>query len=146
MLCIELNRNGQRLATAGLQGKGVLSVIFDRVLSDAHGPMERRHFRLGGLDTSTEPNSMLHWIGGPVEIGDTFTVRFLDSDSADPPTHSEPSTEPTPAELRRFRQQQLRNLESELKKVRAFLAVDSRRKKSRPVRNRKIARRNKARV
>jgi hypothetical protein len=142
MLCIELNRNGQRLATAGLQGKGVLSVIFDRALSDAHGPIEHRHFRLGGLDTSTEPNSTLHWIGGPVDIGDTFTLRFLESDSADPPTHSEPSTDPTPAELRRFRQQQLRSLESELK-VRALLGVEPRRKKPRPAPRRKLSRRKK---
>jgi hypothetical protein len=30
--------------TAGLPGKGVLSVIFDRVLSDARGPRETRYF------------------------------------------------------------------------------------------------------
>jgi len=70
MLCIELSRNGQRVATAGRPGKGVLSVIFNRVLSDAYGPVERRHFSFGRLDLSTEPNRSLHWGGGDVEVID----------------------------------------------------------------------------
>ena len=56
MLCIELSRNGERLATAGLPGKGVLSVVFNRVLSDPNGPLERRHFSLGGLVSSSRTN------------------------------------------------------------------------------------------
>lgn len=128
MLCIELSRNGERLATAGLQGKGVLSVIFDRVLSDPNGPVERRHFSLGGLDVSTEPNKSLHWVGGEIEVGDEFVVRYVEGESADPPKHSEPSTHPTEAELRRFRQRQLRNLEAEMRRVRALLAEGKQRK------------------
>lgn len=121
MLCIELSRNGQRLATAGLPGKGVLSVIFNRVLSDPNGPVEKRHFSLGGLDVSTEPNTSLHWVGGEVEVGDEFVVRYFDAELADTPRHAEPSTRPTEAELRRFRQRQLRNLEAEIKRVRKLL-------------------------
>jgi len=139
MLCIELQRNGERLATAGLAGPGVLSVIFDRVLSEAMGPKERLHFRLGGLDTSVEPNSLVHWVGGSVVLGDTFTLRFLQGDAADPPAHAEPSTDPTPGELRRFRQRQLRHLEAEVKKVRGLLASEKRKNDSRSHRPRKAA-------
>ena len=139
MLCIELSRNGERLATAGLPGKGVLSVIFDRVLSDAYGPVERRNFRLGGLDASTEPNSSLHWVGGDVEVGDEFAIRFFQGESADPPKYSEPEYPRTPAKLRRFRQRQLRNLEAEVKKVRALLATKKRNKGSKRTQGRRAA-------
>src|SRR5689334_2997495 len=121
MLCIELSRNGECLATAGLPGKGVLSVVFNRVLSDPNGPLERRRFSLGGLDVSVEPNQSLHWVGGDVKVGDEFVVRYLENDSADPPSHAEPSTRPTESELRQFRHRQLRYLESEMRRVRKLL-------------------------
>lgn len=128
MLCIEVSRNGERLATAGLPGKGVLSVIFNRVLSDPNGPVERRHFSLGGLDVSVEPNQSLHWVEGDVEIGDEFIVRFLEKDFADAPLHAEPSSRPGASELRRFRRRQLKNLEAEMKRVRTLLDDGTRRK------------------
>ena len=145
MLCIEVSRNGKRLATAGLPRKGVLSVIFDRVLSDAHGPAERRHFSLGGLDTSTEPNSSLHWVAGDVQVGDEFVVRYLERISADPPKRSEPSTRPSAAELRRFRQQQLRNLGAEIKRVRKLIAHEKKGRGAQRNRRKKAVSRRKRR-
>jgi hypothetical protein len=124
MLCIELTRNGKRLATAGLPGNGVVSLIFDRVLSEHRGPKEHRHFSLGGLDTTTDPQTSVHWTGGDVQVGDSFIVRFIDLDAADKPTHSEPSKSPTTAELRRYRKRQLRHLEAEIKRAREWLATN----------------------
>jgi hypothetical protein len=125
MRCIELVKDGERIAIAGLPGKGVLSLIFDRVLSDNHGPNEDRRFTLGGLDTTTEPQTSVRWTGGKVEIGESFLVRFLDLDAADKPAHSEPSQLPTASELRRFRKRQLRHLEAEIKRVRKWLATSA---------------------
>ena len=144
MLCIELQRNGTLLATSGLPGKGVLSVIFDRVLSDARGPKELLHYRLGGLDSSCEPNTHLVWAAGKVSVGDEFTVRFFQGESADRPIHSEPSTRPTASELRRFRRRQLRHLEAEVKKVRALLTPKAR-KDPMTTRQRKAVREKKSR-
>jgi len=121
MLCIEVSRNGERLAAAGLPGKGVVSVVFNRVLSDANGVLERRDFRMGGLDVSVEPNRSLHWTGGKVEVGDEFIVRFIEKDVADAPLHAELSSRPSESELRRFRRRQLKNLEAELLRVRKLL-------------------------
>ena len=123
MLCIELHRNGTRLATAGLPGKGVLTLIFDRVLSDSHGPEESRHFRLGGLDTSTEPNTSVTWLSQPVTVGDEFVVRFLEQESADRPRHRSPSISPSKAELRRTRLRQLRAMERDVLRIRKHLGL-----------------------
>ena len=137
VLCIELRRNGKRLATAGLPGKGVISVIFDRVFSDARGPKELLHFRLGGLDSSSsEPSSHLEWAGGDVEVGDEFTVRFLHGESSDPPVSVEPPLPRTKAAVRRRKVAWLRVLEKQVQDLRKELAGPRRKTQARRSRRR----------
>jgi len=123
MLCIELSRNGKRLATAGLPGKGVLSAIFDRVLTIANGPKELRRFSLGGLDLSTQPNLSVGWAYGKIEHGDEFVLRFLDLPEADPPRHRSHPRPRSKATERRARMEHLRRIEAEAKELREHLGL-----------------------
>lgn len=123
MLCIELTRNGTRLATAGLPGNGVITLMFSRVLSDARGPGEIRDFSLSGLDSSTAPQQSLSWCRGAVGVGDEFVVRFVEQPLADAPAHREPSIPRTAEEARVAHMEHLAFLESEARELRAKLGL-----------------------
>jgi hypothetical protein len=123
MLCIELSRNGKRLATGGLPGKGVLSVIFDRVFAEVHGPRELLHFSFGGLDTSAQPNASLTWAYGGVLVGDEFTVRFVEATASDEPHDRAPPMPRSTTDERRARLKHLRIIEREAKLLRKELGL-----------------------
>ena len=118
MLCIELSRNGKRLATAGLPGEGVVSLIFTRVLTERLGPEEVRTVRLGGLDTEH-----VDWFGDDVAVGDEFIVRFVERDQADPPASRRPNVCGVPEESREERLERLKALEDGAAKLRALLGL-----------------------
>lgn len=124
MLCIELSRNGKRVATAGLPGKGVLSLIFNRVLSEHRGPEELRFVRLGGLDTESDPEAHVDWFEDDVMVGDEFVVRFVEREAADAPGTRRPNVCGLPQESREERLARLKALEEGAAKLRAELGLD----------------------
>jgi hypothetical protein len=126
MLCIEVSRNGTRLATAGLPGKGVISLLFDRILSDNRGPDELRSVRLGALDCSGEQNENLNWLYEDVAICDEFVVRFIEGEVADEPERRSPSVRRSAEEARTAETARLEWLEAEAKKLREKLGLPPR--------------------
>jgi hypothetical protein len=83
MLCIELTRNGKRLATAGLRGEGVLSLDFTCLRVGPGSRHEAQRFDLFALDYRVR--KQLTWAKGRLEAGDEFVVRIRDRATADPP-------------------------------------------------------------
>ncbi len=124
MFCIELSRNGKRVATAGLPGNGVLSLTFTRVLSEHRGPEEFRTVRLGGLDTESDPESFVEWFDDDVKLGDEFVVRFVERETADAPGTRRPNLCGLPQESREERLERLKALEEGASKLRAELGLD----------------------
>jgi hypothetical protein len=130
VLCIELRRNGKRLVVAGQPDKGVVTVYF---VADNRGPVQL--FRLVGVDASLAPGSHLEWPGGMVEVGDEFTLRFLEGESADPPV-VEPPPPRTKAERRRRKVAWLGKLEKQVRDLRKELRPPRPRTKTRRIRRR----------
>ena len=128
MLCIELSRNGKRLATAGLPGKGLLTALFNRTLTDANGPKEIRGFGLGGRDVSVQPNADLLWAQGKIEPGDEFVLRILELPEADPPRHRSYPKPRSKAAKRRTWMAHLRRIEAEAKELREQLGLRPKKK------------------
>src|SRR5262245_25033312 len=90
MICFEVEINGQKVATAGIPGLAVLSVITSWVCSPGQEPgamIEDLDVSIAGLDSNSEDEEGTHMRWGRRELapGDTVTVRVLDQETADPP-------------------------------------------------------------
>ena len=84
MLCLELSVNGNKLATAGLAGYGVISSIITYVRRRREG---KGHLdvTLTGLDSDVEPAEHLRWARAKLRAGDRVVVRVLHDRAVDQP-------------------------------------------------------------
>jgi hypothetical protein len=119
MLCIEVTRNGRRVATGGVSGRGGVMLVFG---TDQDGVRVRSEFVLAGCDATTEPASALQWARAPAKIGDRFLVRFVERREADPARR----LRSTRRASRRARLKHLRELERQVEKLRTDLEVRDR--------------------
>lgn len=91
MIAFEISVNGEKLCTAGIGDKGVLSAIIN-------GP-KRPNLSVGGLANDEH----LHWLereaGFGLKVGDEVTVRIVEADCVDEPVGR--SVSPTRAETER---------------------------------------------
>jgi hypothetical protein len=122
VICIELTRNGTKLAVAGLEGDGVLSTL---VTGLARGGEPRNfQFSLGGLEFSGSDKWSLQWAIGPATVGDEFTVRVLELDRCDPPSKREAFE--TPEQVRQATVAHLERIEAEARGLREQLGLPPR--------------------
>ena len=99
MLAYQINVNGKPVATAGVQ-QGVVSAIAswgsaptdtpDATSADWHAG-----FSLGGLDSLTSEH--LWWFRCDVQVGDEISIKLIEVESVDKPTHREPRPEKKPS-------------------------------------------------
>ena len=97
MIAVEVMLNDEKLTTAGTEDLCVLSAIVNAVGklgSKSHGSHEHRSdlglsLYVGGLTSRGEgvANDHLNWVEGrPIELGDTVTLRFIESSHGDQAT------------------------------------------------------------
>ncbi len=98
--------NGQKVATLGIGGKGVLSAIVNWV--DGRWRREGGEFSmdLGGLDSVVGEH--VRWPAPPLTVGDEVTIRLLEVEQVDAPTERKPSAPPAPEAPGRVRYRQIR--------------------------------------
>ena len=122
MICIELTRNGTRLAVAGLEGDGVLSAY---VTGIARGGQPRNfQFSLGGLQISGSEKWSVRWVDGLATVGDELIVRVLELDRCEPPSKREAFE--TPEQVREAHLAHLERIEAEARGLREQLGLPPR--------------------
>jgi hypothetical protein len=100
MLCFEVWRNDQKLVTAGLSKTGVLSLILtwvgkeldaSSVAAASAGIIPGLRCDVGGIDSAPDPSGdkRVDWYETEeLKIGDELRVRFISSETPDPPLRS----------------------------------------------------------
>ncbi len=128
VICFELERNGERVARAGIPGHAVLSATFTWVRSrrGVKPPARVRKeltFGLSGLDSNVPPGEHVGWAGGPMEVGDEFVLRVVDADAADPPVDGRrrKRRDPSDAEMLRLLRRNEEGLVRDLREIRRKL-------------------------
>ena len=97
MIAVEVMLNNEKLTTAATEDLCVLSAIVNAVGklgSESHGTHERKSdfdlsLYVGGVTSRGEgvANDHLNWLERrPIELGDTVTLRFIESSHADQAT------------------------------------------------------------
>lgn len=122
MICIQLIRNGTKLAVAGLKGDGVLSAHITGLTKG--GEPRNFQFSLHGLEISGSEKWSLQWVNGPAMVGDEFTVRLLELDRCEPPSKREAFE--TPEQLREGLVAHLERIEAEARGLREELGLPPR--------------------
>jgi len=124
MVCFEVTRNGQRLATASGPEKGVLSFHMNRVIGSQRSPADSQEFDLWASDWGKGPNEIAHWCSGPLALGDEFIVRVVDMETADAPTQLE-SSPPDTSDVIEKKRRDLAELEGLVRLLRRSLGVET---------------------
>ena len=76
-----MHLNGRRVCTAGLDSRGVLSVIIDHVSGESRDEVA---LTVGGMTTATEEH--LRWVERQkLQMGDEIQIKIIDVESADNP-------------------------------------------------------------
>jgi hypothetical protein len=92
VLAFEIFINGVRVRTVGIPQDGVTSVHIDYMSGD---PLPEPYtLRASGLDAIA--GEYLHWTCPPVSQGDEITVRLVDANEVDEPTHRRHGLPPEP--------------------------------------------------
>ena len=97
MIAFEVFHNGRRVCRAGAEDLGVLHVsvaaggnLGNKVASAIlEGKGAEIHYHVGGLTARKDPKTDVHlnWKSvAPLKIGDTISVKILESDTADKPS------------------------------------------------------------
>src|SRR5215471_10143470 len=87
MLCFQVNRNGRRLCTAGINGKSILSAILNHVDVIDPGPKPRRTLDLVVSGLNCETKQHINWRRVDLRTGDKIEIRLIESSKADSPAH-----------------------------------------------------------
>lgn len=111
MLGFEIWKNGEKLATAGVNENGVISFMLTWVGKGAGAPsllaggpaIEGLDLRVGGIDASDPAGEQsVEWIEDTgLHIGDDIRIKLVSTDAVDAPARREP-TEGLPAGQLRF--------------------------------------------
>ncbi|MGA8171186.1 MAG: hypothetical protein WB816_10225 [Methylocystis sp.] len=101
MLAFEIWKNGEKLAVAGLENSGAISLMLTWVGRGAGASsrategteIEGLDLRVGGIDTSqTAGDQSIEWIEDTaLRLGDDITIRLISATAADAPVRSEPT-------------------------------------------------------
>jgi len=84
MFCFEVWKGRRKLATAGIPGQSVVSIIFSWV-----GRRNEATLNVGGLDSNdTDAHEFVDWIPSTkLKAGDSYTVRVVERERADVPKY-----------------------------------------------------------
>lgn len=109
MLCFEVWRNGEKLATAGVAETGVLSFILSWVGKEPNASsiaassteaIPGIHCALAGIEGTTD----VDWYEtDQLKVGDELRVRLISSDVSDPPVRSQVPPRGNPDWIRKHR-------------------------------------------
>jgi hypothetical protein len=116
MLCIELTRNGRRLATAGVR-KGSVAVFLGGEVRRGQPAGDGWELWVGGSEGSTKNYTSLRWVKRAVRANDVVVARFIESNAPDEPAKRH-TVRVTPNDVRRAKAQRLRRLEREAAELR----------------------------
>jgi hypothetical protein len=102
MLCFEVWRNGEKVATAGVSDTGCLSFTLtwvgnepnaSSIAASSAGVVPGMHCDVGGIDGTT----FVDWYETEeLTIGDELRVRLISSDLSDPPLRFKPAPRGNP--------------------------------------------------
>ncbi|WP_330082854.1 hypothetical protein [Methylocystis iwaonis] len=102
MLGFEIWKNGEKLATAGVNENGVISLMLTWVGKGAGTPsllaggpaIEGLDLRVGGIDSSDPSGEQsVEWIEDTgLHIGDNIQIKLVSTDAVDAPARREPTT------------------------------------------------------
>lgn len=99
MIAFEVTVNGQRVCTAGIDEWGVLTAILSWVRrrseqsEDGSKVEEELTLDVGGLDSTTPEH--LKWMVSALQVGDTVSVRVVETEVVDPPKERRPQNRET---------------------------------------------------
>jgi hypothetical protein len=85
MVCFEVTRNGKRLTTAGIRGKGALTVMLGGEVWRGRPAGDGWELWIGGLDSGAKARG-LRWTHRLLKLDDTIVIRIVRSASADEPS------------------------------------------------------------
>lgn len=89
MICFEVTINGKKVCTAGIEGIGVLTAIFDFARRKKDGEeivQEGPHLKIGGLNChGKNDDENLDWVKRHLSVGDEVSIRIIDSLQIDQP-------------------------------------------------------------
>ena len=90
MLAFEIEVDGQPIALIGKRDWAILNVIIGALRdTDLKKDVPTVELRLGGL-TLDDSDGVCHhfrWRGGQLDMGDTITIKLVESDDPTPPDH-----------------------------------------------------------
>lgn len=91
MIAFEVSLNGERLCTAAIGERGVLTTIVSWVNAKQEGGAAEgvANLHVGGLADETH----VRWVDGfeKLKIGDTLAVHIIETETGDPPVEKGPS-------------------------------------------------------
>jgi hypothetical protein len=91
--------NGQAVATIGAGSQGLLTAIIHWMAGRPSEIGGEFSLMLGGLTSgASDQQEHLRWPSPSLTLGDEVTIRLVDADRVDPPSHREPSS-PLSAEM-----------------------------------------------
>jgi hypothetical protein len=93
VICFDVSFNGEHFCTAGVGDDGVLNTMLSR--GDAPGSPRKGRERNRGVDLNIgglNGRVQTDWIDGfrKLGVGDSVTIRIVESESADPPLRKKP--------------------------------------------------------
>jgi hypothetical protein len=105
LLCFDIEKNGRKLALAGVRESGVVTVILTWVgkgrdasarAAEAEEEVPGLTLHIGGIDSSDPGgDAMIEWIdSGALRLGDQLSIRIAAADGADPPAKRSKSQPP----------------------------------------------------
>jgi hypothetical protein len=86
MYCFDVARDGRRLATVGIRGKGALTVMLGGEVKNGRPTGNGWELWIGGLESSARLTRHIRWVHRPLKLGDTIVVRVVKRASADAPS------------------------------------------------------------
>ncbi|WP_457796225.1 hypothetical protein [Methylocystis sp. S23] len=109
MLGFEIWKNGEKLATAGLIERGVISLMLTWVGKDAGASsriadgveIEGLDLRVGGIDASDpESEHSVEWIeDAALRLGDDIRIKLVSTSALDAPFRREPTSAASSGEI-----------------------------------------------
>jgi hypothetical protein len=91
LIAFEISINGTKSCTAGIEGRGVVSVLVDRIWRVGPDEQEKLLLDAGGLISDTGQGAeFLKWLKEEsLCLGDTITIRIVDVPATDEPIKRE---------------------------------------------------------
>jgi hypothetical protein len=88
MIALEVSVNGERVCLAGVSGVVWCTMGLGRFVD----PDGKFMLRVGGREYGQpKGGNFFHWLDETLKLGDEVTVRFIETDTVDPPRRRSPT-------------------------------------------------------